>query len=157
MQFALDTEGVEFIGINNRNLHSFKLDMTITPRPPAAAAEHPNYSAELTFVTLSGAAGRSDVDEAEGCYEVRSRFGGFDEGPGRGRARERAKVPLVHSSYEACPRQGVWCDYEGDAILACRAGADVIGVINVPPNRKGVLTGNQASDIVDAVRAFGER
>ena len=39
MALALDTEGVEFIGINNRNLHSFKLDMTTTPRLMAAAAE----------------------------------------------------------------------------------------------------------------------
>ena len=43
-----------------------------------------------------------------------------------------------------------------DAILACSAGADLIGVINVPKSKRCV-DGNQASDIVDAVRAFGER
>ena len=43
-----------------------------------------------------------------------------------------------------------------DAILACRAGADVIGVIHVPKSKRCVDAA-QASDIVDAVRAFGER
>ena len=43
-----------------------------------------------------------------------------------------------------------------DAILACRAGADLIGVINVQKSKRYVDAA-QASDIVDAVRAFGER
>ena len=37
----------------------------------------------------------------------------FDEGTGRGRVGERVKVSFLVGCYETCPRQSVWCHYEG--------------------------------------------
>jgi anthranilate synthase/indole-3-glycerol phosphate synthase/phosphoribosylanthranilate isomerase len=44
-----------------------------------------------------------------------------------------------------------------DAILACQAGANLIGIIFVPSSKRYVSDLQQAKDIVEAVWAFGER
>ncbi|KAH8048074.1 indole-3-glycerol-phosphate synthase [Aureococcus anophagefferens] len=58
MALALDCPGVECIGINNRNLHSFKLDMSTTERLMSYAIRG---AEDLVFASLSGVSMRSEV------------------------------------------------------------------------------------------------
>ena len=53
MALALECPGVECIGINNRNLHSFKLDMSTTERLMSYARSR-GASEDLVFASLSG-------------------------------------------------------------------------------------------------------
>ena len=156
MMLALDTAGVEFIGINNRNLHSFKLDMSTTPRLMASAAKHPNYSEELTFASLSGAAGRSDVEELKGATRCVLVGEALMRAPDAGLLVSELRYPSSTIATKRVLAKVCGVTTKEDAVLACRAGADVIGVIHVPKSKRCVSS-DQASEIVDAVRAFGER
>ena len=157
MALALDTEGVEFIGINNRNLHSFKLDMTTTPRLMAQAAKHPNYSSDLTFASLSGAAGRSDVEELKGATRCVLVGEALMRAPDAGALVKELRYLSTSTEVKTRVLAKV-CGVTTveDAVAACAAGADVIGVINVPKSKRCV-DAVQAKAIVEAVRAFGER
>jgi indole-3-glycerol phosphate synthase/phosphoribosylanthranilate isomerase len=44
-----------------------------------------------------------------------------------------------------------------DALIACQAGANLIGIIFVPASKRCVASSKQANDIVNTVRRFGER
>ena len=127
--------GVEFIGINNRNLHSFKLDMDATPRLMAAAAKHPNYSDELTFASLSGAAGRSDVDELNGSTRCVLVGEALMRAPDAGALVSELRYPSSTVATKRVLAKVCGVTTAEDAILACRAGADLIGVINVAKSK----------------------
>merc|ERR1719460_899390 len=117
---------------------------------------HPNYSDELTFASLSGAAGRSDVDELNGSTRCVLVGEALMRAPDAGALVNELRYPSSTVATKRVLAKVCGVTTAEDAILACRAGADLIGVINVAKSKRYV-DGAQASDIVDAVRAFGER
>ena len=167
MALALDCPGVECIGINNRNLHSFQLDMSTTPRLMAFArarkpdAFAPGGGGGLVFASLSGVSLRSEVEalrDVECVLVGEALMRAADpellvkqlkgtEATDEDSALEEKTRPLA----KVCGVASV-----DDALAACRAGADLIGVIHVEKSKRFVDTA-LAKDIVDAVRDYGER
>merc|ERR1719460_3086580 len=117
---------------------------------------HPNYSDELTFASLSGAAGRSDVDELNGSTRCVLVGEALMRAPDAGALVNELRYPSSTVATKRVLAKVCGVTTAEDAVLACRAGADLIGVINVQKSKRYVDAA-QASDIVDAVRAFGER
>merc|ERR1719460_897355 len=117
---------------------------------------HPNYSDELTFASLSGAAGRSDVDELNGSTRCVLVGEALMRAPDAGALVNELRYPSSTVATKRVLAKVCGVTTAEDAILACRAGADIIGVINVAKSKRYVDAA-QASEVVDAVRAFGER
>ncbi|KAH8053681.1 indole-3-glycerol-phosphate synthase [Aureococcus anophagefferens] len=133
MALALDCPGVECIGINNRNLHSFKLDIGVSMRSEVVALK--DVECVLVGEALMRSSDPALVAELKGTVEASVSVA--DEA-----TRPLAKVCGVTSV--------------ADALAACRAGADLIGVINVAKSKRHA-TAATAKAIVDAVREYGER
>ena len=55
MDIALETPGVALVGVNNRNLHSFKLDMGTTPRLLQRARRQYGTSLRMTAARMPSA------------------------------------------------------------------------------------------------------
>jgi anthranilate synthase/indole-3-glycerol phosphate synthase/phosphoribosylanthranilate isomerase len=145
MQVALRV-GSKVIGINNRNLHTFSVDLNTTNRLLADVAQ----SAEgVIFTALSGISTREDVVHFEQAgvsgvlvgeslmrasdpaQKIRELQGGGDE--------TRSK-PLV----KICGIKDV-----PTAIATAEAGADMIGLVFAESRRK--VTIEQAREIADAL------
>lgn len=142
MLTALDA-GARVIGVNNRNLHTFEVDMTTTAR---CAALVPRESGVL-LLALSGVASRADVTAFADAGAV---------GVLVGESLMRAPSPagLVRELL-ALPAQPTLCKVCGvrdaaSAAAAAAAGADLIGLILAPSKRQVSVA--QAAEIVQAVR-----
>ena len=140
--------GSKVIGVNNRNLHDFNVDMSTTSRVNAAL-----NGKDVILCALSGISSSSDVEKyvAEGVKAVlvgeslmraedpssflRSLVGIPPRPP-----TDRAK-PLV----KICGIRSV-----NDAKIAIEAGADMLGIILVPGTRRqvSVQVARQISDLV---------
>lgn len=178
--------GAKVIGVNNRNLHTFSLDMNTTHHVAQLLDErglsyhhHANNKAsDYTLCSLSGMSTACDVDRfrklgvgmcligeslmrapdpslviASLClhpddYEKQQNASGTTgatAGGGGGAYTGGTKLVKVCGITNA-----------DDAFAACQAGANLIGVIFVPTSKRCV-TPDQARNVVQAVRMFGER
>ena len=183
MEIALDC-GAQVIGVNNRNLHTFQLDLDTTARaisiaearglrwrptdPALGAAAAP----DVTVAALSGITTADDVagfrDVGVGCCLIGEtlmksadpsatiaallRGGRLDQ---RSAAATSASagtgaVSGSRSLVKVCGLTRVQ-----DASAALEAGASLLGVIFAPSPR--TATPEQARDIVQAARKYGER
>ncbi|KAA1075355.1 bifunctional tryptophan synthase trp1 [Puccinia graminis f. sp. tritici] len=131
------------IGVNNRNLHDFRVDMNTTSKMldelNARSSAQNGSSNEIIMCALSGISSRSDVDRyaAEGVGAV---FG-IPPTP-----KVTTRKPLV----KICGIKTVEA-----AVHATNAGADLLGLIFVPKSKRCV-TPQQADAIIKAVRKSSE-
>ncbi|KAL3757780.1 hypothetical protein ACHAWU_000421 [Discostella pseudostelligera] len=181
--------GARVIGVNNRNLHTFQLDlgqtekiaMELTKRglsfhhdDNSSTTSSGGDSHRISLCALSGMSSAQDVDryrkvgvgmcligeslmrasdpplairglcldpkDYEGLYSLNGGGGG-----GSGAYTGGTKIIKVCGITNPT-----------DALVACRAGANLIGVIFAEKSKRKVSI-DQATEIVNAVRKFGER
>jgi anthranilate synthase/indole-3-glycerol phosphate synthase/phosphoribosylanthranilate isomerase len=143
--------GATVIGVNNRNLHNFEVDMGTTTR----LADMVGAREDVVLCALSGIASAEDVR------------GYVDQGVGAvlvGEALMRASDPrafirtlLDRSEEEIKSQRRTWVKIcgirtEDEARDAVEAGADMLGLLFVPSSRRAVTQEN-AQRIAAAVRA----
>ncbi len=158
--------GAKVLGVNNRNLHTFVVDMQTTPRVVQIVRDA-GVAGEVAVLALSGIKSRDDVVQYE-------QFGGI-AGLLVGEALMKAADPagmiaeLVRSRPSAAstaaaaaatgPRTRVkvcGINEVAAALTAAKAGADMIGLIFVQKSVR-CCSEELAKQIVQAVRAFRER
>lgn len=144
--------GAKVVGVNNRNLHDFNVDMGTTSRLAEAAKE-----GGVILAALSGITGRSDVEKY------------LKEGVGAvlvGEALMRApdKRAFIHNllglnlqegqaNVQPAPLVKICGLSTVDAALsAAIGGADLIGMI-LAPGTKRTVSLSQAAEIVNVVRS----
>ena len=141
------------IGVNNRNLHTFDVDMSTTSQLAHAAIERGTLLA-----ALSGITGRADVEayEAQGVRAVlvgealmraADKRAFIAELQGRAPPRD-AEVPRLVKVCGLCTPEA--------AVAAAEAGASMLGMILAHGTRRS-LSHEQAAAIVRAVRALPPR
>jgi len=156
--------GAKVIGVNNRNLHDFEVDMGTTSRMADVikAKYGGEGGAEVILISLSGITGRADVEKYaqqgvgavlvgeslmrakdKGAF-VRELLGTQTGAGSAGAAPAGPKPPLV----KICGLKTAEA-----AVVAAEAGADLLGLIFVPGSKRAV-TVPQAKDIISAVRAL---
>jgi anthranilate synthase/indole-3-glycerol phosphate synthase/phosphoribosylanthranilate isomerase len=168
--------GARVIGVNNRNLHTFQVDLATTQHVASILHDrelpfhHDNPDAEYTLCSLSGMSTALDVDRYR-----QSGIGMCLIGESLMRAAD--PVAAIESlclhpddfakqsekggaggAYTAGTKLVKVCGISkaDDALAACRAGANLIGVIFAEKSKRRV-TAEQAREVVDAVHKFGER
>lgn len=173
------TTGAKVIGVNNRNLHTFQMDLATTDRTAAqleglGLAFHHDKSKqgerEYALCALSG------MSTAEDVHRYRQLGVGMVLiGESLMRAADpKAAIAALCLHPEEYEKQSNSMSAGGayvggnkivkvcgvtnpdDALVACRAGANLIGVIFAEKSKRKV-DANQAKQVVDAVRKFGER
>jgi anthranilate synthase/indole-3-glycerol phosphate synthase/phosphoribosylanthranilate isomerase len=148
--------GAKVVGVNNRNLHDFNVDMDTTSRLADAAKE-----GGVILAALSGISSRADVEKylKEGVGAVlvgealmraldkkafiHNLLGLDKQRNGVETSTARAK-PLV----KICGIQTVEA-----AVTAALAGADFLGMI-LAPNTKRTVSYAQAAEIINVVRSI---
>lgn len=170
--------GAKVIGVNNRNLHTFEMDLATSERVAEKLAsrgltfshDDADPKADYTLCALSGMSTSADVDRFR-----RAGLGMCLIGESLMRAADPAQaiagLCLHPDDYakqqESMAAGGAYtagCQIvkvcgitrPEDALVACRAGANLIGVIFAPKSKRCVTT-DQAKAVVQAVRSFGER
>eukprot|EP00164_Ancoracysta_twista_P004611 GFYU01006224.1.p1 GENE.GFYU01006224.1~~GFYU01006224.1.p1 ORF type:complete len:522 (+),score=144.71 GFYU01006224.1:108-1673(+) len=145
MQRALNL-GAKVIGVNNRNLHTFEVDMALTSR--LASMVDP---ANVILLALSGMGSREDV----AAYEP-SAVGGILVGESLMKAESpRALIGELTGLRSIVGKTHVkLCGVRNvdQALDACRAGADFIGLVYAESKRKVDTTA--ATEIVRAINDF---
>lgn len=168
--------GAKVIGVNNRNLHTFQMDLGTSERVArelearGLSYAHNDPCAAYTVCALSGMSTAMDVDRYRQvglgmCLIGESLMRATDPG-------QAIAALCLHPDDFAVrmARDGVGGAYTGgtqvvkvcgitsseDALVACQAGANLIGVIFAPKSARKV-TPEQAKAVVQAVRNFGER
>ena len=159
MEIALDA-GAKVIGVNNRNLHTFQLDLGTTERVMEAARERglswDKQQGDILLAALSGISARADVVRYERAGVSVVLIG---ETLMRATDPSQAVRELLGLGESA---RGVstlikLCGITRveDAMVATQAGANLIGTIFCASKRK--VTGEGSAKVVQAVRKFGER
>ena len=174
--------GAKVIGVNNRNLHTFQMDLATTDRTAAQMdalelAFHHDVDDTSTKIREYALCALSGMSTAQDVHRYRKLGVGMVL---IGESLMRAPDPKIAISalclhpdeYEAHQTNGIGVGgaYVGgtnivkicgvtnpeDASIACRAGANLIGVIFAERSKRKVDV-NQAKEVVNVVRAFGER
>jgi len=151
--------GARVIGVNNRNLHTFQVDMETTPRVVEVVRKAGKLD-EVVIIALSGIKVREDVKK----YEEYGSIDGLLIGETLMRAPDPKEMiaQLLHDDPEEqyapiVPRVKI-CGINSveAALTAAKAGADFIGIIFVV---KSVRSASEetAKEIVKAIRAYRER
>jgi len=141
--------GAAIIGVNNRNLHTFRVDPHNAEQLVAwARREHPALAADVLFAALSGIRTREDVERFEraGCEAVlvgETLMRAAD--PARC-VRDLAGAPRT-TYVKVCGVRSVKA-----AAVAAEAGADMIGMVFAESRRQ--LTVPQAQRIASVVRTL---
>ncbi|KAJ0402615.1 hypothetical protein P43SY_007971 [Pythium insidiosum] len=165
LQIALAADA-RLIGVNNRNLRTFKLDLDTTVRV-ADAIRSRNISLGpdgVTLLALSGIHSRQDVVKYEECGaqgilvgeslmksgDAKSMVHRLMEARHR-RTSDAADLSFSQPLAKICGITSV--EY---AQAALRSGANLIGLIFVTKSARCV-TIERAKEIVQAVRSYGER
>lgn len=173
--------GARVVGVNNRNLHTFSLDLNTTDRTAAELERRgvlwrPGASDGVVLCSLSGMSSADDVHRYRrvGVAMVligESLMRAADPGAAiealclDPEDYERSRSGHVNGdnkdgavSYDAGTKVVKVCGITNpdDAVAACRAGANLIGVIFAERSKRRVDAA-RARAVVDAVRAFGER
>ncbi|GMI13609.1 hypothetical protein TrVE_jg2319 [Triparma verrucosa] len=152
--------GAKVIGVNNRNLHTFKMDMTTTTKFAERVGE------DICLCSLSGMSSADDVERYRGdgvrmvligeslmrsrSPELAIKSLGLDP---RVEREEEGRGGAYNGGLKVVKVCGV-CEEE-DAVNACREGANMIGVIFAESKRK--CSRENAKKVVQSVRKFGER
>lgn len=168
--------GAKVIGVNNRNLHTFQMDLATTEKMAQQLTERGltfNHNdpdaATITLSSLSGMSTAWDVDRYRQagvgmCLIGESLMRATDP------AAAISSLCLHPDDFAESTAMGSGGAYTAgtklikvcgitnaeDALVACRAGANLIGVIFAEKSKRFV-TPEQAKEVVQAVRNFGER
>jgi len=174
LKVALEA-GARVIGVNNRNLHTFQMDLSTTERvanllrQENKTFDHTNKVADYVICALSGMSTAFDVDRYRQagvgmCLIGESLMRAADPSAAiAGLSLHPDDFTMNHSiSVGGAYTQGTKlvkvCGITNgdDALVACRSGANLIGVIFAPNSKRCVST-DEAKQVVDVVRRFGER
>jgi indole-3-glycerol phosphate synthase/phosphoribosylanthranilate isomerase len=167
--------GAKVIGVNNRNLHTFQMDLATTEKVAQHLTDrgltfnHNDPNAVITLSSLSGMSTAFDVDRYRQagvgmCLIGESLMRATDPAAS---IRSLCLHPDDFAESNAMQAGGAYtagtklikvCGITNadDALVACRAGANLIGVIFAEKSKRCV-TPEQAKEVVQAVRNFGER
>ena len=166
--------GAKVIGINNRNLHTFQMDLQNTEHvadmltKQGCVFDHNDPNSEYTICSLSGMSTAFDVDRYRKinvgmCLIGESLMRAADPSAAiAGLCLDpedfAASRAVAGGAYTGGTKLVKVCGVTNsdDALVACQAGANLIGVIFVPKSKRCVST-DQAKSVVQAVRTFGER
>mmetsp|Transcript_4905 Transcript_4905/g.10243 ORF Transcript_4905/g.10243 Transcript_4905/m.10243 type:complete len:648 (-) Transcript_4905:55-1998(-) len=172
--------GAKVIGVNNRNLHTFQMDLVQTEKVAEELTKrgltfhHDDCLKEdgdkpqLSVCALSGMSSAHDVDRYRNvgvgmCLIGESLMRATDAGVAiKGLCLDpkdyAASQSISGGAYTGGTKMIKICGLTNpqDALVACRAGANLLGVIFAEKSKRKVSV-EQARDIVDAVRKFGER
>jgi anthranilate synthase/indole-3-glycerol phosphate synthase/phosphoribosylanthranilate isomerase len=174
--------GAKVIGVNNRNLHTFQLDLAQTEKvaeeltkrgltfhhDDCAAAIDDSNKPQVSLCALSGMSSAHDVDRYRNvgvgmCLIGESLMRATDPGVAiKGLCLDpkdyAASQSVSGGAYTGGTKMIKICGLTDpkDALVACRAGANLLGVIFAEKSKRKVSV-EQARDIVNAVRSFGER
>lgn len=151
--------GAKVVGVNNRNLHDFNVDMETTSRLAEAATK-----GGVILCALSGISGRSDV-----AKYLKEGVGAVLVGEALMRAKDKRAfihdllgLPSTSSAAETVPGPVVGhgslvkiCGLSTveAAVAAAEAGADMLGMILAPGTKRTVPI-EQAAEIIKAVRSL---
>ena len=161
--------GAKVIGVNNRNLHTMKLDLAQTEKVAQTITDKGvKLGDDVLLCALSGMSNAHDVDryrnqKVQMCLIGESLMRAADPA-------EAIKGLCLHPDDYASQKQGAGGAYTqglklvkicgltnvDDALAACRAGANLLGVIFAEKSKRKVNV-DGARQIVEAVRKFGER
>ena len=176
--------GAKVIGVNNRNLHTFQMDLVQTEKVAEALQQRgltfhhdecsnsggdgTNNMPQLSVCALSGMSSAHDVNRYRKvgvgmCLIGESLMRATDAAVAiRGLCLDpkdyAASQSVSGGAYTGGTKMIKICGLTDpkDALVACRAGANLLGVIFATKSKRKVSV-EQARDIVDAVRKFGER
>ena len=179
--------GARVIGVNNRNLHTFQMDLATTDRTADELTKRNcgffhvydsndgvegkrEANSDYALCALSGMSSANDVDR----YRQKG-VGMCLIGESLMRAADPkaaiASLCLNPTDFDKFIAESTTCSAytagtkivkvcgitnADDALVACQNGANLIGIIFVPKSKRCV-TSDQATEVVKAVRAFGER
>ncbi|KAL3800627.1 hypothetical protein HJC23_006089 [Cyclotella cryptica] len=163
------------IGVNNRNLHTFELDLGQTEKIANELTQrgikfHPGSDSEkkVTLCALSGMSNAHDVHRyrsigVQMCLIGESLMRAADpavaiQGLCLNPDDYASSLSSGGGAYTAGLKLIKICGLTKveDAVAACRAGANLLGVIFAEKSKRKVGIA-EAKQIVDAVRKFGER
>lgn len=172
--------GAKVIGVNNRNLHTFQMDLVQTEKVAEELTKRgltfhhddclmdDDNKPQLSLCALSGMSSAHDVDRYRKvgvgmCLIGESLMRATDPGVAiKGLCLDpkdyAASQSVSGGAYTGGTKMIKICGLTdpNDALVACRAGANLLGVIFAEKSKRKVSV-EQARDIVDAVRKFGER
>lgn len=180
LDVAIDA-GAKVIGVNNRNLHTFQMDLATTDRTAdelrrrdcefhhdliGSDSKSPNYA----ICALSGMSTANDVDRYRQkgvgmCLIGESLMRAADpkaaieslclDPKAFSKSMEESMSGSAYTSGTKIVKVCGVTNVE-DALVACKSGANLIGIIFVPKSKRCVNV-EQGKNVVQAVRAFGER
>jgi anthranilate synthase/indole-3-glycerol phosphate synthase/phosphoribosylanthranilate isomerase len=166
--------GAKIIGVNNRNLHTFQMDLHTTEHvaelltQQGCVFDHNDPNSDYTICSLSGMSTAFDVNRYRKINVGMCLIG---ESLMRAADPKAAIVSLcldpkefetstnlAGGAYTGGTKLVKVCGVTNadDAKVACQAGANLIGVIFVPKSKRCV-TPEQAKSVVEMVQTFGER
>ena len=168
LNVAIDA-GARVIGVNNRNLHTFQMDLKTIENTSKLLSDKGLLDDPITLCALSGMSSCNDVHRYR---QVNVRMCLIGESLMRSSDPCAAidGLCLHPDQYHATMDKSTTGAYirglqlvkvcgvtrAEDAMEACRAGANFIGIIFVPASKRCASV-EQAKEIVNAVRSFGER
>lgn len=211
--------GAKVIGVNNRNLHTFQMDLQTTENVAARLVQLSSSSsqeavgeegtadttiildhssvdtanaAKYTLCSLSGMSTAFDVNRYRQinvgmcligeslmrAIDPKAAIAGLclnpqdwadrstghgqptgDDGSGTTTTSAGGTMTMSGGAYTRGTKLIKVCGITNptDALVACRAGANLVGVIFVPNSKRCISSPEEGRAVVDAVRAYGER